>query len=151
MFTPSLMLLSKTSSTTLLGPDLNRRKQRERRFSFPSPLPLFAPVPSSSANARACLLALARLVFLSATAWVAMAEVLFTLFICGRLDSGRGSRKSRTRDGPSPSGCESARPFTPCGAWSGDSRSDARKVFGVCGRRQKGGQYCDRVRRTTGL
>src|SRR5437667_9424975 len=44
MFTPSLMLLSKFSSTTLLGPDLNRSKQREQRFSFPSPLPLFAPV-----------------------------------------------------------------------------------------------------------
>src|SRR5881409_3404207 len=42
-----------------------------------------------AARARACLLALARLVFLSATAWVAMAEVLLTLFICGRLLSGR--------------------------------------------------------------
>src|SRR2546426_9429898 len=97
MFTPSLMLLSKSSSTTLLGPDLNRRKQRERRFSFPSPLPLFAPVPSSSARARACLLALARLVFLSATACVAMAEVLFTLFICGRLHSGMGHARALTR------------------------------------------------------
>src|SRR5437667_5469868 len=44
MFTPSLMLLSKFSSTTLLGPDLNRSKQREQRFSFRPPFPLFAPV-----------------------------------------------------------------------------------------------------------
>src|SRR6266852_7190871 len=103
MFTPSLMLLSKSSSTTPPESDLNRRKRRERRFSVPSPFPLFAPVPYLLANARACLLVPPRrdgLVFLSATAWVAMAEVLLTLFICGRLHSGRGSRKSRTRDCP---------------------------------------------------
>src|SRR5439155_5304709 len=44
MFTPSLMLLSKSSLTTPPGPDLNRRERRERRFSFPSPFPLFSPV-----------------------------------------------------------------------------------------------------------
>src|SRR5437879_6501052 len=42
MFTPSLMLLSKSSSTTPPEPDFNRRKQREQRI--PSPFPLFAPV-----------------------------------------------------------------------------------------------------------
>src|SRR5437899_11988751 len=51
MFTPSLMLLSKSSSTTPPGPDLNRREQREQRISFPSPFALFAPVLSSSARA----------------------------------------------------------------------------------------------------
>src|SRR5258708_7488146 len=42
MFTPSLMLLSKSSSTTSRDPDLNRRERREQRI--PSPFPLFAPV-----------------------------------------------------------------------------------------------------------
>src|SRR6266568_4308853 len=50
MFTPSLMLLSKSSSTTPPGQDLNRREQREHRISFPSPFALFAPVLSSSAR-----------------------------------------------------------------------------------------------------
>src|SRR6266404_900522 len=97
MFTPSLMLLSKSSWTTPPDPDLNRRERREQRI--PSPFPLFAPVRPSLANARACLLALARLVFLSATAWVAMAEVLLTLFICGRLH-----RRLRVTQEPHP-GC----------------------------------------------
>src|SRR5437870_1942351 len=44
MFTPSLMLLSKSSSTTPPGSNLNRRERRQQRFSFPSPLSLFAPV-----------------------------------------------------------------------------------------------------------
>src|SRR5260370_15419119 len=46
MFTPSLMVSPKSSSTNPPGSDLNRRKQREQRFSFPAPLALFAPVES---------------------------------------------------------------------------------------------------------
>src|SRR5438552_3883146 len=42
MFTPSLMLLSKSSSTTPPAPDLNRRERSEQRIPFP--FPLFAPV-----------------------------------------------------------------------------------------------------------
>src|SRR5258708_1424181 len=40
MFTPSLMLLSKPTSTTPRDPDLNRRKLREQRFCLPSPFPV---------------------------------------------------------------------------------------------------------------
>src|SRR5437773_10626115 len=91
-------------------PDFNRSKRREQRFSFRPPFPLFAPVLSSLANAWACLLVLARLVLLSATASVATVEVLLTLFICGSY-SAAGCHARAAPGCPSPSGCESARSF----------------------------------------